>query len=117
LSIIAAPVSNEIASGRRHTVFADNTHAGALVAEHQRHRQRVGAGALVDVDEVEADRMVADADLAGARVAHRQIDELHLFGAADLVDADGRAVGGGRHGRSRNRQEALSCQSMTVPAR
>ena len=63
-------------------------HAGALHAQRQRQRIGVQAGALVDVDEVDADGMVADAHLAGAGLADLQLDELHRFGAAELADLD-----------------------------
>jgi hypothetical protein len=59
--------------------------AGAFHAQLQRHRQLVQAGALVDVDEVQADGLVADADLAGAGLADLDVDDLHLLGAAMLV--------------------------------
>jgi len=52
-------------------------HARRLHAQRQRQRVRVQAGALVDVDEVQADGVVADAHLARAGVADGQIDELH----------------------------------------
>jgi hypothetical protein len=47
------------------------------------------AGALVDVNIVQADRVMADADLAGAGFAHSQVDELHHLGAAVVLDLDG----------------------------
>ena len=72
-------------------------HAGALAAEDERHAHRIQARALVGVDEVGADRVMADADLARAGLADLEIDELQLFGAAGLGDADGAAVVGG-HG-------------------
>jgi hypothetical protein len=58
-------------------------------AELQRHGQLVQAGSLVGVDEIQTDRLVADADLAGAGIAHRHLDDLELLGAAVLVDAHG----------------------------
>ena len=53
-----------------------------------RHLQLVQAAALVDVDEVQADGLVPDADLAGAGFAHLHVDQFHLFGAALLADLD-----------------------------
>jgi hypothetical protein len=49
----------------RHALAHRLDHARAFHAELQRHGQGVQAGALVDVDEVQADGVVADADLAG----------------------------------------------------
>ena len=63
--------------------------AGAFHAQGQRHGEGVQASALVNVNEVQADRVVADADLAGAGVAHGHVHEFELFRAAGLVDADG----------------------------
>ena len=42
-----------------------------------------------DTDEIEPDGVVADADLAGAWLAHGHIDDLQFFGAAGLADLDG----------------------------
>ena len=80
-----------------------------LHPERQRHRQRVHARTLVHIDEIQAAGMVADADLAWPRLADRKVDEVHGFGAAVLIDANGGAglghesltVGGeGRYGAS-----------------
>src|ERR1019366_9603213 len=84
--------------------------AGAFIAQRERHRQGVHAGALVDIDVVESAGVMANADLARARLADGQIDEVHLFGATALLDADRRAQGR-RHGVSRASAGALSCQS------
>jgi hypothetical protein len=46
-------------------------------------------GALVDIDEVQADRLVADADLAGPGLADLDVHQFHFLGAAMLADADG----------------------------
>jgi hypothetical protein len=64
-------------------------HAGAFHAQCQRQRVGVQAAALVDVDEVQAAGVVANADLARAGVTHGQFDEPHLFGAAVGGDLDG----------------------------
>ncbi len=74
-------------------------HAGALAAQGQRHGHRIQARALVGVDEVEADRVMAEADFARAGLADLGLDKLHLLGAAMLGDADGAALKGG-HGKS-----------------
>jgi hypothetical protein len=86
--------------------------AGAFVAHGQRHRQCVDARALVDVDVVEPGGVLADADLARTGIADRQVDELHLFGAAGFLDPDRRARGrGGHRGLAVSGGGALSCQS------
>ncbi len=72
-------------------------HTRGLHAELQRHGQLVHAAALVDVDVVQAHRLVADADLAGAGFADSDIHQLELFDAAVLVNADGFGGEGG-HG-------------------
>ncbi|MCY1534587.1 hypothetical protein D9M68_699650 [compost metagenome] len=74
-------------------------HARALRAE--RHRERRGrvravrAAALVDVREVQADGALADADLAGPRLADLDLDGLEHLGAAVGADVDGCAAHGG----------------------
>ena len=67
--------------------------AGRFHAQRRGHLQRVQAGAVVDVDEVQADRLVADADFAGARLAHLHVDDLQLFRTAGLGDLYGFAHG------------------------
>jgi len=57
-------------------------------AELQRHRERIEPAALVGVDEVQAHRLVADPDLAGAGVTDIDLDELEFLGTAIAVDAD-----------------------------
>ena len=66
--------------------------AGALHAQLQRQRVVVEAGALVDIDEVQADGVVADAHLARARFTHLDRVDHHFLGAAGAVDADGAAA-------------------------
>ena len=51
----------------------------------------VQAGALVHVDEIEATDVVADANLACTGLADRQVDQAHLFRAANLVNSNRRA--------------------------
>jgi hypothetical protein len=62
--------------------------AGTFHAQRERQRVLVQARALVDVDVVQPRGVVADADLARARLAHRQVDELQLFGATVGGDLD-----------------------------
>jgi hypothetical protein len=114
---MAAPVSNEIASGSLHTHFAVAAgwlagvrravahfevrhalahgfdHARGFHAQLERHGQGVQAAALVDVNEVQADGFVADADLTRAGFANGDVDEFHDFGTTVLVDLDCKAHG------------------------
>src|SRR5262249_51207451 len=60
-----------------------------LEPEHGRQPRLVQPRAVVDVDEVDAARVVADADLAAARLAGGlDIDDLHHLGAAGVLDPD-----------------------------
>ena len=54
---------------------------------------------MVNVDEVETDGMVPDADLAGAGLTDGEVDQLQLLGSAGLFDANGLA-GMGHSGMS-----------------
>jgi hypothetical protein len=63
--------------------------AGALVAgDEGQARRGIGAAAEIGVDEVEADRPVADQHLAGARPADRDLLIAQDFGPAMAVNAD-----------------------------
>ncbi|MDL5400706.1 hypothetical protein QSI00_24380, partial [Escherichia coli] len=57
------------------------------------HAERVQARAVVHVDEVQANGVVADADLAGAGFAHGGINDVEFFGTTVLADLDGKAHG------------------------
>src|SRR6185312_15189442 len=59
-----------------------------LIAEHGGHRHRVDAAAIVGVDEIEADRGLANACLARAGLADLDLFPAQDFGAAGLVDTD-----------------------------
>jgi hypothetical protein len=48
----------------------------------------VQAAALIDIDVIEADRMVADTHFARARLTDRDLHQMHVLGAAVLVDLD-----------------------------
>src|SRR5258706_2282769 len=63
-------------------------HAGRLEPDPGGQRHRVEAAAMVGVDEVEPDRAVADADLAGTGVADVDLLPAHRLGAARLVNPD-----------------------------
>src|SRR5690606_23787230 len=65
--------------------------ARALPARHEGQRHLVEAGALVDVDEVEPDGLVADHHLAWPRRERRALLELQDLGTAGLVDENGAA--------------------------
>ena len=85
-----AGVSRAVADPQVGHACADRLdNASALHAQVQGQRVGVQAGALVDIDVVQADRVVADTDLAGTGFADGQVDELHHFGSAVLLDLDG----------------------------
>ena len=64
-------------------------HAGAFGAQGQGQiGQRIEPGALVDVDEVETDRGVPDADLAIAGIAHLDVLPCENLGPAGFMDTD-----------------------------
>jgi hypothetical protein len=63
-------------------------HAGRLVARHARQLHGVEPGALVDVDEVDADGGVPQAHLAGAGLADRDVLVDHDLGTALRVVSD-----------------------------
>ncbi|MCY1520145.1 hypothetical protein D9M68_549160 [compost metagenome] len=73
----------------RHALAHCLDDARGFHAQLQRHLERVQAGALVGVDEVQAHGLVADADLAGAGLAHLDLDDLQFLGTAVAVDTDG----------------------------
>ena len=77
----------------RHALAHRLDDAGAFHAQGQRHGQCVQTGALVDVDEVQTDGFVADADLAWAGLAHGDFDQFHFFGAAVAGDLYGQGHG------------------------
>jgi hypothetical protein len=73
-------------------------HARRLRPDAARQRQRIEAGALVDVLVVEADRLVTNEDLAGTGVGDLDGLELEHLGAAGSGKADdsrGRGHGSG----------------------
>ncbi len=64
-------------------------HPGRLGPGRVGHlRGFVDAGAVVDVDEIDADRGVTDAHLPGAGLGQRHLDPLHDFRSAVLLDPD-----------------------------
>ena len=68
---------------------ADRQHvAGRFIAERERQRRRIEAGAEIGVDEVEADGAVADQDLARPRRRQGDLLELQNLGPTGLVHAD-----------------------------
>jgi hypothetical protein len=68
-------------------------HPRGLHADARGHAERVQARAVVHVDEVQADGMVADADLARAGLAHGDVNDVEFFGTTVLADLDGKAHG------------------------
>ena len=75
----------------RHALAHGFHHPRRLHAQLQGHGQRVQTSTLVNINEVQADGLVSNADLTGAGLAHGHIDQLHNFGAAVLVYLDSKA--------------------------
>ncbi len=70
---------------------ADRFHpAGAFHAQRPgQRRQGIQPGAVIDIDIVEANRALPDADLAGTRIAHLDLFPAQCFRAAVLMNANG----------------------------
>ena len=64
-------------------------HARGLAAKPARQLRRIKPGAVVDIDEVQADRGVADTGFAGTGLAELDLLPDQNFGAAGFVEADG----------------------------
>ena len=77
----------------RHALAHGFDHARGLHAQLQGHGQSVQTAALVDVNKVQANGLVADTDLAGAGFAHGDINQFHDFGTPVLVNLYGKAHG------------------------
>ncbi len=60
-------------------------HARAFQAESTRQRQRIKAGTMISVDEIQPDRSIADSRLAFSRIADRNVFVHQYFGPACLV--------------------------------
>ena len=63
--------------------------ARAFHAQLERHGEGVEPAALVHVDVVQANGVVANANLAGAGLAHLNVHQLELLGAAGLFNQNG----------------------------
>ncbi len=85
-----AGVGHAVAHGDvAHALAHRFDHAGAFHAQPARQRLLVQPGAEIDIDVVQAHRLMAHAHFAGAGIAHFDIDPLHDFGTAGLLDPDG----------------------------
>ena len=73
----------------RHASAYRLDHTGGFHAKLQGHRHLVQTTALIDIDEVQTDRVVADADLSGSGLTHGHLNQFELLGAAVLVDPYG----------------------------
>src|SRR5208337_4984728 len=62
--------------------------ARALGARRERQRRRIEAGALINIDEVDADRVLPEPDLALARLRQLDLLELHDLLSACLMNAN-----------------------------
>ena len=63
-------------------------HASSLHAQLHGQVHRVQTATLINVDVIEADRVVANAHFARARFTDRDVHQMHVLGAAVLVDLD-----------------------------
>ena len=82
-------VANPVADAEIADLGADRLdHAGGLEAEPRRQRHLVGTGAVIDVDEVEADGGMLQPNLASAGGANLDVLPGHYLGAAVAIDAD-----------------------------
>jgi hypothetical protein len=63
--------------------------AGSLGARRERQGLRVETGAVIDVDEIEADGFLAKLDLARAGLPDVDFFPLEDIGTADFMDSDG----------------------------
>src|SRR6185295_5750286 len=80
-------VTHAIASLDTRHAFADVFHyAGSFQADAARKRHRIQARAVIGVDEVQADRGIADPRLSVRRIAYFDIIELEDFRPASLVE-------------------------------
>jgi hypothetical protein len=85
----ALPIGHAVADLQaRHARPHGFDHAGALEAQAMRQRTGIQPGAEIDIDVVQADRMLADGDLVRAGRGHVHVDELHDFRSAVLIDPD-----------------------------
>jgi hypothetical protein len=55
----------------------------------------IEAGAVIDIDIIDADGGLLELDLARARIADLEFNEVENFGTAELVDLDGCGHGNG----------------------
>ncbi len=87
---LAARVRDAIADRDVRDAGADRfDDPGALGAEHRGQRDRVQPAAVIAVDEVDADRLVADAHLARTGIADLDVGELQHVGTTGAIDLDG----------------------------
>ena len=83
-----ARVGGAVAGLEVHDTLAHSfDHASAFHAQEGRHGHGIKAGALVNVDVVQTDGVVADPDLAGAGLSDLHVHQFHLLGTADLAQA------------------------------
>ena len=72
-----------------HALAHGLNNARRLHAQLHRHGQLVQTAALVHVDEIQANGLMADANLTGTGFTDGDVNKLEFFGATVLVDANG----------------------------
>ena len=84
-----ADVGDAVVHAQRRDALPDLEHdARGFPADAARQRHRVEPAAVVGIDEVDADRGVADADLALADASRLEVLEAQDLGSTMLMDAD-----------------------------
>ena len=71
-----------------HTLADRFHHAGAFATDATGQRQRVQAGTMVGIDEVQADRGVPDLGLAFSRITDFDVVELQNLGSTRFMESD-----------------------------
>jgi hypothetical protein len=72
-----------------HTFTDSLDHASAFHTQTGRHGHGVQTGTVVDVNEVQTDRMMANAHFARARITDGDFYPFEVFWAAGRVEFDG----------------------------
>ncbi len=85
----ALRIRDAIAFLQAHHFRADRIDdAGAFEAKAVWQRVRIQAGAVVNVDEIQTDRVLTDSHLARPRIGHVGFDQFNDFGTAVRADHD-----------------------------
>ena len=113
---VRAGRSNEIADAVAGSEIADVgtdsfNDAGGLIAETGRQLSRIESAAEVGVDEIKADRLMADKHLTAIGRLYLQRPGFEDVGTAGLVKSDGKGFAGSSHAAESapNRLRAPAC--------